>query len=52
MAINEGQPQPVHFTPGEELRVTGPLGGTVRVRIMEIRGRAALVEYRTATPDG
>ena len=52
MAINEGQAQPVHFTPGEELRVTGPLGVTVMVRIMEIRGRAALVEYRTATPEG
>ena len=52
MPINEGQPQPVHFTPREELRITGLHGVSVMVRIMEILGGAALVEYRAAPPDG
>ena len=46
IAINEGQPQPVHFLPGEELRLTDADGNELRVRIVEIVGRSALVEYR------
>ena len=46
IAINEGQPQPVYFTPGEELRLTDADGRERQVRIVEIAGRSALVEYR------
>ena len=46
IAINQGQPQPVHFTPGEDLRLTDSDGVEMRVRIVEVIGRAALVEYR------
>ena len=47
IAINEGQlQQPVHFTLGEELRLTDAYGGELRVRIIHIEGRSALVEYR------
>lgn len=46
IAINEGQPQPVHFIPGEELRLTDAYGKKLIARIVAITGRAALVEYR------
>ena len=46
IAINEGQPQPVHFIPGEELRLTDAKGKKLIARIVAITGRAALVEYR------
>ena len=46
IAINEGQQQPVHFIPGEDLRLTDADGRELVVRIVEIVGRAALVEYR------
>ena len=46
IAINDGQPQPVHFTPGEDLRLTDAGGVAMTVRVIEIVGRAALVEYR------
>ena len=46
IAINEGRPQPVHFIPGEELRLTDANGKELMARIVAITGRSALVEYR------
>ena len=46
IAINEGQPQPVHFMPGEDLRLTDADGRELVARIVAIIGRSALVEYR------
>ena len=46
IAINEGKQQPVHFIPGEDLRLTDANGRELVVRIVTIIGRAALVEYR------
>ena len=46
IAINEGKQQPVHFMPGEDLRLTDADGRELMVRIVEIVGRSALVEYR------
>ena len=46
IAINEGRPQPVHFIPGEDLRLTDAYGKELMARIVAITGRSALVEYR------
>ena len=46
IAINEGQPQPVHFIFGEDLRLTDTHGKELSVRIVAIIGRSALIEYR------
>ena len=46
MAINGGKPQPVHFIPGEDLRLTDADGRELMARIIAIIGRSALVEYR------
>ena len=46
VAINHGQPQPVHFTPGEELRLTDANGHEALLRILDVVGRSALIEYR------
>ena len=46
IAINEGKQQPVHFMPGEDLRLTDADGRELLVRIVEIVGTSALVEYR------
>ena len=46
IAINGGKPQPVHFIPGEDLRLTDANGRELMVRIIAIIGRAALVEHR------
>ena len=45
IAIDEGKQQPVYFTPGEELQLTDAEGTELRVRIVDIVGRSALVEY-------
>ena len=45
IAINEGKQQPVHFMPGEDLRLTDAGGRELMVRIVAIIGRSALVEY-------
>ncbi len=45
IAINEGKQQPVHFLPGDELRLTDAEGTEMWVRIVDIIGRSALVEY-------
>ena len=46
IAIGQGRPQPVHFVPGEELRLTDSDGAELLVRIVDVVGRSALVEYR------
>ena len=46
IAINEGMQQPVHFVPGEDLRLTDADGSELLVRIVAIVGRSVLVEYR------
>ena len=50
VAIDEGSTQPVHFLPGEELRLTDAEGTALCVRIVDIVGRSALVEYFDAHP--
>ncbi|MDE2790377.1 MAG: hypothetical protein OXI81_08135, partial [Paracoccaceae bacterium] len=45
IAIDEGRQQPVQFVPGEALQLTDAEGTELRVRIVEIIGRSALVEY-------
>ena len=47
IAINEGCQQPVHFLLGEELRLTDTEGKEILIRIINIVGRSALVEYRS-----
>ena len=44
------QQQPVHFVPGEDLRLTDVDGVEMIGRIVEIVGRSALVEYRPFNP--
>lgn len=46
IAIDDGQPQPVPFTPGDELRLADAAGRERRVRIVDVTGRSALVEFR------
>ena len=46
IAINEGKQQPVSFMPGEDLRLTDTDGRELLVRIVEIVGTSALIEYR------
>ena len=45
ISIDEGKQQPVHFIPGEELQLTDAEGIGLHVRIVDIVGRSALVEY-------
>ena len=45
IAIDDGAPQPVYFIPGEDLRLTDADGNDLRVRIVAVTGRSALVEY-------
>ena len=45
IAINEGRAQPVYFLLGEELHLTDADGNERWVRIIDIAGRSALVEY-------
>ena len=46
IAVGAGRPQPVQFVPGEELPLTDADGSTRLVRIVDVVGRSALVEYR------
>ena len=50
IAINQGEQQPVHFLPGEDLRLTDAEGKEMLIRIVDIVGRSALVEYRPFVP--
>ena len=49
IAINEGQPQPVHFILGEDLRLTDTNGRELSVRIVAVVGKSALLEYQPYT---
>ena len=51
ISINDGTQEPVHFAFGEDLRLTDAFGYELLVRIVDIAGRSALVEYRAA-PEG
>lgn len=53
VAIERGRPQPVHFVLGEELSLTDAEGREVLVRMVDIAGSSALLEYRfpVASPD-
>ena len=51
IAIDQGKQQPVHFALGEDLRLTDADGREAIVRIVDVVGRSALLEYRLATPD-
>ncbi len=46
IAINSGETQPVTFAPGEDLRLTDAEGTKMLVRIIDVTGRSALLEYR------
>ena len=48
IAINDSKQQPVQFIPGEELELTDAEGTGLRVRIVDIIGRSALIEYSDA----
>ena len=50
IAVARGRPQPVHFVPGEELRLTDSDGAERLVRILDVVGRSALLEYRPLEP--
>lgn len=47
IAINGGQPQPAAFRLGEALQLTDAEGREAQVRIVDIVGRSALLEYRS-----
>ena len=49
IAINEGEEQPVHFTFAEDLRLTDSDGKEALVRVVDVVGRSALLEYRPVT---
>ena len=46
ISINEGRQQPVHFILGEDLLLTDSSGKETLVRVVDIVGRSALLEYR------
>ena len=48
VAIDAGKQQPVNFIPGEKLQLTDAEGTELCVRIVDIVGRSALVEYFNA----
>ncbi|MCY4277536.1 MAG: putative DNA binding domain-containing protein [Gammaproteobacteria bacterium] len=47
IAINEGKPQPVHFALNEDLHLVDSNGVKCLVRIVQILGGCALVQYRS-----
>ena len=50
IAVDGGKPQPVPFNPGDELRLADADRQERVIRIVDVQGRSALVEYRP--PDG
>ena len=52
ISINQGKQQPVHFAFGEDLRLTDADGGEAMVRIVDVVGRSALLEYRPLAGEG
>ena len=51
IAIDAGKQQPVNFIPGEKLQLTDAEGTELCVRIVDIVGRSALVEYLMPVED-
>lgn len=51
IAIDQGKQQPVLFAPGEDLRLTDADGREAMVRVVEVVGRSALLEYQPVTSD-
>ncbi len=51
IAIEQGRQQPVSFRLGNSLRLTDAFGFELNVTVVDIVGRAALVEYRQLRPD-
>lgn len=49
IAINQGAIQPVHFAINEELDLADSDGSKLRVKIVKMLGRSALLEYRSAS---
>ena len=49
ISINEGMQQPVHFAFGEDLRLTDSDGREAMVRVVDVVGRSALLEYHPVT---
>ena len=49
ITINQGQPQPIHCVPGEDLLLTDANGNELIVCIIAIVGKAALLEYRSCS---
>ena len=47
IAVNDGEQQPVSFALGERLRLTDAEGKDMLVRIVDITGRSALLEYHS-----
>ena len=51
IAIDQGKQQPVHFSFGQDLRLTDADGREAIIRIVDVVGRSALLEYRPVTLD-
>ena len=49
ITIDQGKRQPVHFALGEEMRLTDAGGRESIIRVMDVVGRSALLEYRPVT---
>ncbi len=47
ISVNDGERQPVPFVIGEELRATDTDGKEKRLRVVDVTGRSALVEYHS-----
>ena len=48
LVSQDGAPQPVHFTRGEELRVRDDVRNQLLIRVVEFFDPAAVLEYRAA----
>ena len=51
ITIDQGKQQPVHFAFGEDLRLTDSDGREAMVRVVDVVGRSAVLEYRPVTVD-
>ena len=51
IAIDQGKQQPVHFALGEDLRLTDADGRESMIRVVDVVGRSALLEYRPVTSE-
>ena len=51
IAVNDARREPHSFVPGEGLHLTDAAGSERFVRILDVVGRSALVEYRPRSPE-